>query len=266
MATRGHEAFPSGELTTSLEPKQSRGQLIFHVKDAATAAAAEAYALVYLVPPTYHGLRFRTINTVQVAPTGYVCRADYDGAEEDLEVGEWRISFEDSGETTKMLVGLEERKYPATAPDQFCAINVQDGKPQGLDVEVGGFVMVITYRQPGAIITPDYAYTCAALRGKTNNAEFYTFLEGELKFLGMRGQQGSQTDPEIEYRFQAGRHVIGADFGDITGVRKDAHEVMWPKFRDTEDTNEIIQKPVAIYVTKVHEADDFSKLGIGTGA
>ncbi len=41
---------------------------------------------------------------------------------------------------------------------------------------------------------------------------------------------------------------------------------MWVRYADSKDAaaKTIVKKPVAVYVEKVYEVDDFTQLGIGT--
>lgn len=265
--TRVHELFNSRENTYSAKPRQSSGELLYIVKDQSDETTARAAALA-VAPSIWDGKIFRNVSLERIAADKWIARCQYDDNEEPLDVGEWRLSFDTTGGTVNKTVAFEERAYPATAPPQHSAINVQDGKVMGIDVPVGSLKFTITYRQPRGNITVAYARTLAALVGKVNNATFYGFAARELMFLGASGQQGTQVDPEINYNFLAGEHLTNFTIGGITVALKEAHEHLWASFvADVEEGGaepKLIQQPEAIYVDQVAEEANFALIGIGT--
>ena len=269
MTARVIELFKSRDTINGLRPRTSSGALIYIVKDTSSEDDART-AILGTAPATWDGKYLRSINIERLAPTKFIVKCPYDDDEEDIDVGEWRMSFDTTGGTAKKLVAYAERKYPSTAPDRHSAINVQDDKVQGLDVPIGGLKFTITYRQPRAVITLAYARTLAALVGRTNAATFFGFAAEEVMFLGAKGQQGSQIDPSIDYDFLAGEHLTSFVIGGITVASKKAHEYLWADFVDEVDTAgtepKLIQDPSAIYVNEVAQTGNFTLLGIGTGA
>lgn len=269
MTARVIELFKSRGTLASIRPNQSTGTLVYLVKDETDEINARN-AVLAVAPNDWDGKRFVSIEMERVARSKHMAKCNYDDSEDDLDVGEWRFSFDTSGGTAKKLVAYAERKYPATAPDQDKAINVQDGKVQGIDVPIGGLKFTITFRQPRATITLPYARTLASLVGRYNSAVFYGFQAEEVMFLGARGQQGSNADPSIDYDFLAGEHLTNFSIGGITVALKKAHEHLWAWFADHVDNAgaepALIQSPAAIYVDQVALPGDFSLLAIGTGA
>jgi hypothetical protein len=211
---------------------------------------------------TWDGKFFNSISLERVGKARFLARLQYDNRTK-IEVGEYRISFDVSGSTVHQTVAFGERKYPDTAPDQNGAINVQDGRAQGIEWPVGSLRFTIHYRQPRANITLAYVRGLAQLVGKTNNASFYGFAARELLFLGARGQQGTEADPEISYDFLAGQHLVNVEIGGITVALKEAHEFLWSAFEDLEADDELVVSPKAIYVDQVAQEAAFATvLGI----
>jgi hypothetical protein len=268
MTARVTELFKSREGVTALEPKKSSGELIFLVRDATSEDDATAAALG-VCSATWNGMQLRAIKLEHVAHNKWVCRATYDDQEEELNVGEWRLSFDTTCGTVKKTVSLAQRRYPDIAGRAQIGVNIQDGKVQGVDWPVGQLKFTITFRQPQAVITLPYARACAALVGRTNDDDFYGFGPNELLFLGCRGQQGSKVDPSLDYDFLAGEEIGPVELGGIIVGQKKAHEFLWAAFEDavaTGGTPELVQKPKAIYVEQMAEEGDFSQLLIGTGS
>lgn len=269
MAARVIELFKSRETLAHIKPKMSNGTLLYLVKDEGDEVTARN-AVLAVAPATWDGKYFKSIHLERLHPTKFIAKLQYDDDEKDIDVGEWRISFDTTGGTVKKLVAFAERKYPSTAPGRQYAINVQDDKVQGLDVPVGGLKFTVTYRQPRAVITLAYARTLAAMVGRYNAATFFGFAAEEALFLGAKGQQGSQIDPSIDYDFLAGEHLSNFYIGGILVALKKAHEFLWADFVDEVDSAgaepKLIQAPKAIYVDQVALPGDFSLIGIGTGA
>jgi hypothetical protein len=269
MAARIIEMFKSRDTVNGLRPRTSSGTLIYLVKDTSDEDAVRSLVLA-TAPAEWDGKYLRSINIERFAPDKFLVKCPYDDDEEDIDVGEWRISFDTTGGTVKKLVAYAERKYPSTAPGRQYAINVQDDKVQGLDVPVGGLKFTVTYRQPRAVITLAYARTLAAMVGRTNAATFFGFAAEEVMFLGAKGQQGSHIDPSVDYDFLAGEHLANFTIGGIAVALKKAHEYLWADFVDEVDAAgtepKLIQAPKAIYVDEVALTGNFALIGIGTGA
>lgn len=267
MAIRVIELFKSRETLSSYRPQQSTATLVYLVKDCFDELDART-AIEANSPSTWDGKARVSIELQRVAKTKHLAKVNYDDQEEDLDTGEWRISFDTAGGTVKQTLAYAERKYPSTAPDQRGAVNVQDGKVQGLDVPIGTLKFTIHYRMPKATITLAYVRTLAFLVGRTNAASFYGFDALEVMFLGAQGQQGSRTDPVIDYSFLAGEHLTNFQVGGITVALKRAHEHLWASFEDTVEGGDepaLIPTPRAIYIDEVARSANFSLLGIGNG-
>jgi hypothetical protein len=101
-----------------------------------------------------------------------------------------------------------------------------------------------------------------SLTGKTNNASFATFAEGELLFLGADFSAASGGEVSITYKFVASPNRTGLTVGPITGIAKKGHEYLWVLYRPNQSGNFLVKVPVAVYVHKVYESGDFTLLGI----
>jgi len=88
-------------------------------------------------------------------------------------------------------------------------------------------------------------------------------------FLGASGSRrglSSSDDWEVTFRFAASPNRWDVTVGAITGIRKRGWEYLWVRYEDDEDedTEQLIKRPVAVYVEQVYEYGDFRRLGIGT--
>ena len=176
---------------------------------------------------------------------------------------------------------IGERKYgPAgynDGPDQKGAINVDDNGPQGVDVLVPALSWTEQYDVPSSYVTSAYIRKVHLLTACTNDAPFRGFLKGEVLFAGMTGSQEWDAQKgdgpwSLSYRFVASPNrgpdlggLPAEPIGDITTYNKYGHEYLWVKYATQEDTTnkQLLRVPLTVYVDKVYDEGDFSKLGIG---
>jgi hypothetical protein len=260
--------FKTDEGTVSLDGKRDQSTLIYLIQNAATRS--DAYSAVLAVAPAVNptdNLAFQSMAFENVGRNAWIARCEY-GIVEPLDVGEWTFSWDSTGATTHLSVARACRVYSVagyTAPvDLKKAIAVdRDRRVQGVDVPSPSLKLTISYRLPKANITMAYIRALSKMVGCCNDASYGGFDAYELLFLGSTGRKGSTTDPTIDFHFLVGENLTGQTFGDITGVEKRAHELIWPWFGDAKDAtaDELITKPKALYVSEVVEAKSFISLG-----
>jgi len=182
-----------------------------------------------------------------------------------------RFSFDTSGGTQHITQSRETvNSYGPKKSDELGGAIGFDGKTvQGCDIVVPVYNWAETHYFEDADITSAYKQIIAGLTGKTNNASFKGFDEGEVLFLGATGsRQGDDDDDlwEITFRFAASPNETDLEVGDIAGIAKWGWEYLWVQYGDTEDAvaNLLVKSPVAVYIERVYDAGDFSDLNIGT--
>lgn len=150
------------------------------------------------------------------------------------------------------------------APDFGGALNVADGRPGAVSVEVPALSLQITRIKPAADVTLTYQRTLAQLTGRVNSTTFEGFQAGELKFLGASGNELEEGDFELTWDFAASFNETGLTVGDITGIDKKGWEYLWVYHAEEIDstTNTRVIKPRAVYVEQLFETADFTSLGI----
>lgn len=183
-----------------------------------------------------------------------------------------RVGFDTTGGTIKLTASKATSRYPATgrtAPDFKGAIGVKntgkDAEPEGVDIIIPGLKLTFTYRWPAGAQDLAYVKQVAGLTGRTNNATFHTFDEGELLFLGMTGELAPVGANEFQYHFLASSNATGLTIGEITGIAKKGHDYLWVVFEADQDTTakKLVQRPLAAYVERVYDPADFGILDIG---
>lgn len=214
--------------------------------------------------------------------------ADDSKSQERLETGEYTISFDTSGGTATVTASENDPDsyafdpfFEATvqnaniAPDFGTAINVNDGKVEGVEIVIPALKFSVRKRQPRSIITLPFIKDLARMTGRTNDGSFLTFDPGEVLFTGATGQEGLKFDgsgtivdlsgdPEITYNFVASESLSNFKIGNIEVQQKDGHQYLWVLFEEGADTeaHKLVQRPQAVYVHDIYKPGAFSLLGI----
>jgi hypothetical protein len=162
-----------------------------------------------------------------------------------------------------------EYRYPPTATNMSGAIGVDDNGVQGVDVVVPALTWTETYDVKSTYVTSAYIRNVAALTGTVNNGSFRQFEAGEVLFLGASGSQ--EWDQEegngpwtLSFKFSANKNQTGITIGSIGGIEKKGWHYLWVRYEPSVSGGSLLQKPKAVYVSKVYQDGNFGSLGIGT--
>ena len=147
------------------------------------------------------------------------------------------FGFDTTGGTTHVNIAKEHiASFPADSenPDPFQgAIGVErDGSMKGADVVIPMLKFNITYRHVRGIVNLAYARRVAAAVGCKNASTFLNFQRSELLFLRAQGQDGADTESEVNYQFAADQNITGLTQAGISGIAKDGHDVLWFQLAD----------------------------------
>jgi hypothetical protein len=155
------------------------------------------------------------------------------------------------------------------------AINVRKTKTgfdvKGVDVIVPGLELSATVRFPPGFITVDLIKQLARATGKTNNAVWYDFEDGELLFKGVRLKGATFQATEAVFLFSASENIHVADnfkIGDIGPIEKEGHEYLWVEYENREGVDDqgrpyIFPAARYAFVEQIYRKFNFSGLGIG---
>jgi hypothetical protein len=195
----------------------------------------------------------------------------YQDSKKQIETGEYTISFDTTGATSKITTSLSTvNSYtadPADPPQNFKGTIGVTGERdvEGCERIVPQQRFTVSYRQPRGIITVAYAATLELLTGTVNDDTFFGRPAGEVLFAGASGKQGNKSDPTIEYHFLRMPSLSNYTVGQIGNIDKKGWEHIWFTFKDEKLPNFIRRVPRWAYVEKVYPDGDFTLLGIGTG-
>jgi hypothetical protein len=192
-----------------------------------------------------------------------------------LPESERRWSFDTGGGTFKITASKATTRYArpgGIAPNFQGAIEVKDGRAEGVEITIPALKITCTYRHPvsstvvNAATIDNYIKQLSGMTGKTNNAAWLTYEQGELLFLGASGEYVPNQPAEFQYQFAVSRNAASLTIGAITGIVKRGHDYVWVLYEPGEDATakKLIQTPLAAYVERVYDETNFLDLGIGS--
>ena len=243
-------------------------ELTFSVIDVASDAVA-LQQVAATAPPSYGSMIRKDIELEPQGHGVWLARVTYQGLESE-DFGLIAVDFSVGTESVKILEGYETTAYAPpgrVAPDFGNAINVTDDGVEGVEILVPTLEWSETWRHPDESINGvAYAGQIYALVGTTNAYRFRGFSRGEVLFRGVSGRKTRQDAWEFTYSFAASPNVTNLTVGGITGIAKKGWEYLWAYYRPQEDNEAkaLVQRPVAVYVTRVYRESNFSRIGIGS--
>lgn len=243
-----------------------------------------------LVPTTYDGLIYEDLDRSYMAPQSWLWTANYvekrksDESNDQLDVGEYRVSFDTTGGQVKLMWTPDHTNnvtaYPqaplpvglSTPTDFKGGINMRRGtngiEPEGVEVLIPVLKFTIHYRRAAEDEASWFAFmkSIYAVTARTNNATFKTFDAGEVLFLGGNGVQGIESDPVLDFHFAASPNLTGLIFDAITDVDKGGHDYVWIDSEPEKDATSLRgrSKPIGVYVHQLYEPVSFAGLGVGS--
>ena len=254
----------------SVDGRSSTAELVYIVQG--TAFSNIAVDSVRAAAPTvFNGLIRRRFSFEPMSNTAWKVSVSYDSAKR-LQVNEYEYEFDIGTQSQRITQSKKtEAIYRApnsgvpTAPFYRGAINVQDGRVQGVDVEIPTYQWTETYIFPAEVVTEQYKNTLYSLTGTKNAAFFRGKAAGEVLFGGCRGRLRNEDEFSVSFQFIASPNVANLNVNGML-ITKKGHDFVWFVYADTRDTANgfsVVKNPVFAYVEKVYEDGDFSLLGIG---
>lgn len=231
----------------------------------ATYVANNAAATV----PTFAGVLY--LKTVRIRPDGfqqYYVEIDYGPLSiTSIPKGSYTFNFDTTGGTTNVKCGKTHvgSYYPAGATEtpanpHMGVIGVKDdGGVDGADIVIPKFKFSVAFKYPSGVITVARAKLLASITGCTNSDKFLEFQPGELLFLGASGADGSQSEMEVTFNFEASANETGLTVAGVTGVSKKGHEYGWEEFGDKVASGLAVVNAKAVHIEQVYNSANFAK-------
>lgn len=174
------------------------------------------------------------------------------------------LAWDTTGNTERIYQALTETKY-GNGPDFEEAINVSGMQVEGIDKVAPGMRYSETW-----VFNSLFAFNCEylgnvfRLTGTTNSSPFRCFDPGEALFLGARCQwQGDQPFCSITFDFDCRPNVDKFYVKSLPEFEKKGWEYVWILYQDETNNDALIRRPVAAYLNKIYEDEDWTPLRIG---
>lgn len=267
------ERFASRKITDSENPSAETVWLVSSTADDPIADEVAAYAalIAHPVPSTY------TFPSGKVAELTNIAIADIDQKSWDFTVSysvfvpkqedDIEFEFEAGSQSVTLTHANSTTVYTGggrTAPDFKGGINVSsDGKIQGIAVDRPRFSFTLTKYWAASAIDAAYLVTARSLAGTVNNATFWGFAAGTIRFMGHRGRKVGDKFP-VAYMFEFSPNETGITVGDITGISRTGWQYLDIYRMTVADSSakKNIQVPHSVFIHTVYPPADFSILGL----
>ena len=210
------------------------------------------------------------------------------------------VNIETVGGTTNVKQSIQTvhryGKQGFEAPDRKGAINDRGDSVEGVDINVSQLLVTVTRYVGIDDMTPDLVQAIFDLGTHVNDSEFkiritpeefgnvsLKFDAGECLFLGATVSQKGFEDFEFVFKFMGspnqnrdneneiavdgidGTHDWEVDGEESEGISKDGHDFLWVSYSKEEtgtgNNKQVVNTPEAVYVERVYERGDFSRLG-----
>ena len=237
----------------------------FGVGDTQFASTAHSLCSTYFGPLilTPNGMLFRS--DISVTSTAYnQFDVDVTYTRRPSDPGEWSWEGDGVGRTEHITHSLETiASYPTgTAPDMKNAIGFDRDEIKGADVIKPAAKFTVRFVHPPGFMTLSYFNYLSLLAGYVNSAPWLVWDAGEVRFLGPRCSDGSQTKSECSYFFEIERNRTNFSVGSITGITKKGWHYAWTKSKVSTATaggkTYPTKVPQFVYVERVADEINFS--------
>jgi hypothetical protein len=199
---------------------------------------------------------------VQIEPDGhkqYLVSVPY--GPRKRETGSSTFRFDTTGATINVKAAKQHiASYPSggSANPHKGSIGVtKDGNVEGAEIVIPALKLIYTFKHPAGVINESHARALAGVTGMTNASPFRGFAAGELLYLGSTGEDGSETEASVEYVLVASANAT-ISVGDITGIFKGGHHLLWIEFKNEVDGGKPAVQPERVHIERVYDPVDFA--------
>lgn len=258
--------------------KGSRAKLRWLVSGASSRLAVESHLFVNNLVPgifemTDRVLTYDSLDVQHKTRQHYIAEAIYVDPQEANErqrppEGSYKFEYDTTGGNLRIYAAKEHilsksiDNVAKPPTDHKGAIDVQRGEARGAEIVIPVLRLTYTYSHPEGDVDEAFARTIARATGKTNNASWHGFNEGECLFLGSRGADGTNASAEAQYFIAASENLTAATLAGIAGINKKGHELLWFEFESEkdDDSKRLALRPWCCHVERVYESMSFSSV------
>lgn len=179
------------------------------------------------------------------------------------------FSFDTTGGTrhiTQSFGTRHQKKADGTeAPSLNNAIGVSPDGIAGCDIVTGDLKFSLSVQ--GLNVTQEYIDTLTELTGTINYSAWGGRKSEELLFLGAQLNYKSGSGWNGTFNFHQAKNRTNVQIGGFTIPVLNGHDYVWFAYRkdtrtDAAGLQYVMSVPFAVYVERVYELKDFSRLGI----
>ena len=261
--------------------KDKTGQTVYVITGTTDQATAEAFAIAQ-IPVIDFGLILDRIALKEVEDsrdgmwraTAHYKRPEFEGSASGSSQEYFRekgFSFEITSATAKVTHSKETvqtyKRHVGVGDDPPSfdkAINVRDGKPEGVDIYIGEMAFAVEVEFPADAITNELIQTIENKKNHTpvNNAPFRGREAGEVFFEGVRGAV-DYDDPisTLSYSFKVSKNATDVPFGPFT-ISKKGWEYAWIYEEEEEIDGIVRMSPRVCFVERLYDTGPFDDMGI----
>lgn len=244
--------------------KNRTAEFDYVVLDAEDAEDAEDLVLAS-APATYRTWPIDDVVTGPMGPDHYKVTVKYGitGGGLRPQTGDIQESWTTGGGTAKIKTSLETIESSTDAPNQNRAINVVDGKIEGIEVIEPAWAETITRYIATADITAAKAKAFAAT-GTVNDDNWRGFAKGEAMLIEVVGHKRSEGDWEVSYRFGCRANRTNYEIADGAFVidSLEGWHLPWVLYRETVEDGQTRMRAEHYYVERLYDYSDFDDLDL----
>lgn len=254
------------------DPKASRIATITGSDDPQTVSLRAESEFALFLDGYVHGQLVRihrlAITLEHQGPKVWYATAVY-GRKEPKEQNHFDVSFDIGGQSTNIKYAKEHiDSFPATGvtlADHAGAINVTDGVPQGLDIELPYLTFTETHYLPNTTVTDSFLALLYKLVGSVTSTPLRGFAAGELLMTRVSGSRRNSEQWQLTLSWAFSKNISGETINGVTGIDKKGWEYMWEEYEQEPDATSKRTKPklLGYHVERIYEElDHAGQLGI----
>jgi len=250
----------------------------YKLHDSSYTTDTLAFAALLAVLPATVGakvLNYESIRVEELATCLWIGSAQWVVNTYTLIPDDTRFNFDTTGGKQTITHSISTQgSYAAgssSIPDFGGAINVEEDKVRGVELDVRQFSFSVTYRKAGSDFTTTLLSNLYYATGTMNSdavtivassGATLTFQPGELLCHGATGEPQSNNEWEYTVRFTASPNVTALPIDDITVTTKLGHDYLWVYYTNQVDaaTGLTLPKARSAYVERVYAATAMNSL------
>ena len=219
----------------------------------------------------WDGLQLESVSATQLGDDIFATVAEYGQIKkpDPPATGSVNFDFSYSASSEHINYSISTKSISSvsgiTALDFKNAINVVSDsghlRVEGIDAPNSPVTHTWTYYPADGAVTSTYQEKVLGMMGHVNNAAFNGAAAGEVRFVGCSGGARNSEDWQIRFEFSYIKNQTSMAIGEITGISKEGHDIVWVLFDEKLDSNDFLVKvPAVAYVEQIFPRSNLASL------